>query len=90
MKTLVADLRRDLGLGDVPFLAGELAPNGRCASHNPLVNQLPGLISNGHVVSAQGLVVDPADTQWGLHFDHASQVSFGKRYAQVMLDALRW
>lgn len=90
VKTLVSDLRADLALGDVPFLAGELAPNGNCASHNPLVNQLSSLISNGHVVSAQGLVIDPADTQWHLHFDHESQVSFGKRYAQTMIDALKW
>jgi hypothetical protein len=90
VKTLVSDLKADLGLKDVPFLAGELAPNGNCANHNPLVNQLPGLITNGHVVSAQGLTVDPADTQWHLHFDHASQVTFGKRYAQAMISALNW
>jgi hypothetical protein len=88
VKTLISDLRADLGLGDAPFLAGELAPNGNCANHNPLVNQLSSMIANGHVVSAQGLVVDPADTQWRLHFDHASQVTFGKRYAQTMMDAL--
>jgi Carbohydrate esterase, sialic acid-specific acetylesterase len=90
VKTLVTDLRTELGLGDAPFLAGELAPNGNCASHNPLVNRLPDLIPNAHVVSAQGLAVDVADTQWRLHFDHASQVTFGKRYAQTMIDALRW
>jgi hypothetical protein len=90
VKTLVTDLRTDLGLGEVPFLAGELVPNGACASHNTLVGQLPGLITNAHVVSAQGLVLDVADTQWRLHFDHDSQVTFGKRYAATLKDALHW
>jgi hypothetical protein len=53
-----------LGLGNVPFLAGELLYTGGTAGHNTPVNQLPGIVSNGHVVSANGLVVDPVDTQW--------------------------
>jgi hypothetical protein len=90
VKTLVTDLRSDLGLGPVPFLAGELLYSGGAAGHNRLVAQLPSLISNAYVISANGLVVDPADTQWNLHFDHDSQVEFGKRYAQQMKDALGW
>jgi hypothetical protein len=90
VNTLVTDLRTDLGLGDVPFIAGELLYSGGGAAHNPLVNQLPNVVSNGHVVSADGLVVDPADTQWNLHFGHASQVTFGKRYAEKMKAVLGW
>lgn len=90
VKQLVTDLRADLGIGDVPFLAGELAPTGNSANHNTLVNQLSSLIDNGFVVSAQGLKVDPADTQWNLHFDHDSVVTFGQRYAATMLEALGW
>ena len=90
VNTLVQDLRMDLGLGEVPFLAGELVQDGACSNHNTLVNQLPSIISNAYVVSSQGLVLDPADTQWNLHFDHDSQVTFGKRYAQTMMDALGW
>lgn len=85
---LVKDLRADLGLGNVPFLAGELLYSGGCAGHNTLINQLPGIITNCKVISASGLVVDPADTQWRLHFDHNSQVTFGQRYAQAMIQAL--
>jgi hypothetical protein len=48
------------------------------------------VITNAFVVSANGLVVDPADTQYRLHFDHDSQVTLGKRYAQQMISALRW
>jgi hypothetical protein len=88
VKTLVSDLRTDLALGDAPFLAGELPPTGNCSGHNSLVNELPELIPNAFVVSAAGLVVDPADTMWNLHFDHDSQVTFGERYAATMKQAL--
>jgi hypothetical protein len=88
VKQLVQDLKADLGLGNVPFLAGELLYSGSCAGHNTLVNQLPSQITNCYVISASGLVVDPADTQWRLHFGHDSQVEFGKRYAAKMIQAL--
>jgi hypothetical protein len=81
------DLRADLGIGNVPFLAGELLHSGSRANHNSLVNQLPGQITNTYVVSAQGLAKDPADT-WNLHFGHDAQVTLGARYADKMIDAL--
>ncbi len=90
VSTLVTDLRNDLSLGDVPFLAGELAPTGNCSAHNTLVNQLPGLIDNAHVVSAAGLTLDPADTTYHVHFGHDSQVTFGQRYEAKMVQALGW
>ena len=90
VKTLVEDLRKDLNLGNVPFLAGELLYSGPCAGHNTLVNQLPSLITNCSVVSASGLVVDPGDTQYRLHFSHDSTVTLGKRYAEKMIQALGW
>jgi Domain of unknown function (DUF303)./Dockerin type I repeat. len=90
VKTLVQDLKKDLNLGDIPFLAGELLYSGPCAGHNTLVNQLPSQIPNCYVISASGLIQDPADTQWRLHFGHDSQVTFGKRYAEKMIQALGW
>jgi hypothetical protein len=90
VKTLVEDLKKDLNLGDVPFLAGELLYSGPCAGHNKLVNQLPSLIKNCYVISADGLIQDPADTQYHLHFGHDSEVTFGKRYAEKMIQALGW
>ncbi len=90
VKTLVEDLRKDLNLGNVPFLAGELLYSGPCAGHNTLVNQLPSLITNCHVVSAQGLVQDPSDTTYRLHFSHDSTVELGKRYAEKMIEVLGW
>ena len=90
VKTLVEDLRKDLNLGDVPFIAGELLYSGPCAGHNTLVNKLPSLITNCSVVSADGLVVDPSDTQYRLHFSHDSSVTLGKRYAEKMTQMLGW
>ena len=90
VKTLVDDLRKDLNLGNVPFIAGELLYSGPCAGHNTLVNKLPSLITNCSVVSADGLVVDPSDTQYRLHFSHDSSVTLGKRYAEKMIQALGW
>jgi len=88
VSTLVTDLRTDLELGNVPFLAGELAYDGNAKAHNVRVNELPSLIDNGFVVSAMGLGLDPADTQWHLHFGHDETVTFGKRYAQKMIEVL--
>jgi hypothetical protein len=90
VKTLVTDLRTDLGLGDVPFLAGELAYDGACAQHNVQVNELPGLISNAFVVSASGLALDAGDTTYHVHFGHEAQVMFGKRYQAKLIEALHW
>lgn len=90
VNTLVEDIKSDLGLGQIPFLAGELLYSGGCAGHNDLIRQLPNIIANAYVVSAEGLVVDPTDVQWRLHFDHDSQVTFGKRYAEKMIEALGW
>jgi hypothetical protein len=47
-------------------------------------------ITNAYVVSAQDLVLDPADTTYHVHFDRTSQVTFGKRYESVLVQALGW
>jgi hypothetical protein len=80
---MVADLRADLALGQVPFVAGELVHGGCCAGHNPLVNQLPLGIPNAFVVSAEGLAGSDR-----AHFDVRGQRELGKRYAEKMLRAL--
>lgn len=90
VRGLVADLRADLGLADAPFLAGELAYEGACAGHNRLVNQLPDLIDNAQVITAEGLALDATDTTYHVHFGHGAQVTFGQRYAAAMIEALGW
>jgi hypothetical protein len=88
VNALVEDLKTDLELGDLPFLAGELLHSGGCAGHNTLVHELPNVVKNAHVISADRLEVDPADTAWNLHFGHDAQVELGKRYAEAMIRAL--
>jgi hypothetical protein len=89
VKQLVTDLRTDLSLGDVPFLAGELPYDSACKNHSPLLNQLPELVTNGYVVSAKDLKVDPADTAWYMRFGHDDTVEFGKRYAAKLIELLK-
>lgn len=79
----VSDLRTDLGLGDVPFLAGEMYYQGAGAGHNALVAELPSAITNAHVISASGLT---GTDQW--HFDLASQRELGTRYGAKMQELL--
>lgn len=81
---VVADLRRDLGLGeDVPFIAGELVYGGCCSGHNAVIAELPSYVPNAHVVSAAGLsAIDR------YHFDLAGQRELGRRYAEVFLKAI--
>jgi hypothetical protein len=81
VREMVSDLRTDLELGDVPFLAGEVLYGGCCSSHNPIVNRLPAQIPNGFVISADGLAgMDEA------HFDLAGQRTLGARYGERMLE----
>ena len=83
---VVKNLKTDLQLGDVPFLAGELltSTGACCSSHNVEVNKLPSLIPNAHVISSAGLEgADPA------HFTPASDREYGKRYAKKMIEILK-
>jgi hypothetical protein len=83
---VVKNLKADLQLGDVPFLAGELLASAGacCSSHNVEVNKLPSLISNAHIISSAGL--EGAD---GAHFTSASYREFGKRYAKKMIELIK-
>lgn len=82
---VVSNLKADLKLGDVPFLAGELLASKEacCGSHNVEVNMLPSVITNAHVISSAGLLGTDA-----AHFDSASYREFGKRYAQKMIELM--
>lgn len=82
VQQIVSDLKADLHLGSIPFLAGELlhvSEGGCCGIHNPEINQLPDLIPNAHVISAGGL--EGADVA---HFTRESYKAFGVRYAETM------
>jgi hypothetical protein len=83
VQQIIADLKADLGLGDIPFLAGELLYSeygSCCGAHNVEINKLPGIIPNTHVISAKGL---PGKDY--AHFTNASYRTLGERYAVQML-----
>jgi hypothetical protein len=88
VKTVVDRLRSDLQIGDVPFVAGELVYSGCCANHNALVNQLPNVITNAFVAPANGLGLLLTDGFGIYHFDTPGQRELGRRYGQIMIDAL--
>ncbi len=80
---MVDDLRADLDLGEVPFIAGEMLRGGQAEGHNAIIAQLPGRISNALVVSSEGLGgVDQ------FHFDAAGVRTLGERYGEAMAQAL--
>ena len=82
VQEIVSDLRSDLKLADIPFLAGELlysSEGGCCSSHNSEISQLRTMVNNVHVVSAEELSgVDNA------HFSASAYREFGRRYANIM------
>ena len=83
----VADMRESLGMGDIPFVAGELsrelAPEttfgDRPERFNALLHELEGVIPNFTVVSSLGLPM----RNDGLHFNAAGQRQLGHRYFEA-------
>ncbi|MDB5263877.1 MAG: sialate O-acetylesterase [Adhaeribacter sp.] len=79
---LISRFRTELGVPNVPFVAGELGYfNEQYQGINQVLNQLPAHVSQTAVVNAEGLRHKGDNT----HFDAASARKLGKRYAQAML-----
>lgn len=86
VKVVYENMLNDLGLEaiEVPLLAGEVVhkdQNGKCASMNTIIDQLPTHIPTAHVISSRGCSVR-ADN---VHFDSEGVRELGKRYAETML-----
>lgn len=89
VKSVYEHLLADLGLtaADVPLLVGGLVPvdqQGKCASMNPVIAELPKTIPTAHFVSSDGCEA----TADHLHFSPAGYRELGRRYAAVMLPLL--
>ena len=78
---LVSNLRRDAGTATMPFVAGEVFKD---VPVNERMRGLPARVKNTAVVSARELKVFD-----GVHFDRASQLILGKRYAEALLSMVR-
>jgi hypothetical protein len=86
LQALINELREDLGVGMIPFVAGTLAdsvvtryPAARVV--NRALRELPGRIANTACVNSAGLVCS-AD---GLHFTAAAARELGRRYAEAVI-----
>jgi hypothetical protein len=89
VKSVYEHLLADLGLSaaDVPLLVGGLVAadqQGKCASMNAVIAELPKTIPTAHFVSSDGCAARPDH----LHFTPEGYRELGRRYAEVMLPLL--
>jgi hypothetical protein len=82
---LIQSLRTELGIPDLPFVAGQLSED-KPARHdfNAMILTLPSIVEFTGVVTTEGTV-----TMEGTHFNSASQRLLGERYAAKMLKLIR-
>jgi len=84
LKSLVQDLRNDLGIPDLPFVAGQLFYDAETKPETKEINEqiakLPGIVPHSAYVSSDDLT-----TVDNTHFDSKSMKVLGKRYAEEML-----
>ena len=85
LSAFVKDLREDIGSGDVPFIAGEIAPwwLPYATNFNPVINRVSEVISNSACISAEG--TKTVSNEKDPHFDRESQLLLGERYAAMVL-----
>jgi len=86
LETLIGRFREEVGNPGLPFIAGELGYFlGGQEMFNNNLQELPNLVSNTGVVSAEGLTHKGDD----VHFDARSAELLGDRYAAVMLNLIK-
>ncbi len=85
LKKMVTDFRKDLGMPNLPFIAGETGQWKPVHKKiNKVIDTIPQNISNSAVVSSKGLshigsISNP-------HFNESGQLIFGRRYAEKVLE----
>ncbi|MCL5130515.1 sialate O-acetylesterase [Algibacter sp. L4_22] len=78
---LIEALRKDLNAPNLPFVAGQLSPDKPLRNNfNTMILELPNKVKNTGVVTTEN-----TSTIDKTHFDSASQLLLGKRYATEML-----
>ncbi len=84
LTAFIARVREDLGEAHLPFVVGEVFDNGKRdavrAAQRAVASEIPGVV----FVPATGTVT------WdkGTHFDAASQLEMGRRYAAALAPLL--
>lgn len=86
---LMTDLRNDLGMPDLPVVVGQIAqwnwtkkphiPEGT-TPFNDMIKEISTFLPHSVCVSSEGLT--PLKDETDPHFDAASQIILGKRYAK--------
>ena len=87
LEKLVSDLRADLGSPQLPFIFGELAPwlkDATAGEFREMLHEAARAIPYSACVPSRGLT--PLRDEHDPHFDAASQVIFGRRYAEALLE----
>lgn len=81
LKNMVDAFRSDLGMADLPFVAGEIHhEHSNAMQFNKMIQGISESITNSDWVSAQGLTLNSDH----LHHDRASQIVLGGRYADAV------
>lgn len=84
LKSLIANLRADLGAPDLPFVAGQVFYDVETKPHTKAINdviaQLPQVVPHTGYARSQGLT-----TKDNTHYNLKSMKLFGERYAKEML-----
>lgn len=77
LQKLIADLREDLGMPDLPFIAGQI---NNAPAINEQIAQLPEAVPATRYARSEGLT---CTDRW--HFDTRSTLLLGQRYAEQMI-----
>jgi len=85
LNSFVSNLRNDLGVKELPFIAGEIAPwwNPQASKFNPVIREISKTIPCSDYISAEG--TKTATNESDPHFNRESQIILGERYAQKVL-----
>ena len=80
MNNLIARVRQDVGIDDLPVVVGEVFDNGK----RDTVREAIGAVADG--AENVALVSSSGTKTWdeGTHFDAASQLLLGQRYAEAI------
>ena len=81
LKKVVVGLRADLNAPNVPFVAGQLAPEFKNSMYfNPEIIKIGDVIDNAYCATSEDcLTIDQT------HFDRNSLIKMGERYADIIL-----
>jgi hypothetical protein len=91
LKTLVNSLRTDLGIPDLPFIAGEITEDPKQNTYNRGVAfnvELNRIASSSSIPYLYVVQSDGLTLQDGWHFDSSSMLLLGQRYAAMIHNIL--